>query len=492
MNKAKKIVPALTVILAATALSAMPEAVNANANSGPSSWRGVTASGAVITGENCPLEVESEVLTFNIPDFIDYSSSKEQLLNYGGNFSAEYTFKNPTENAVTATLAFPFGTRSDYGYYEEGDGTEEGRGTYVNLEDALADKYKVFVGGEEIAAQTRHTFHAWNSFDFTKESGQIYDGYRPHEFFSLDLPVYMYKFNISSAEENYFEAELTFNTSNNMRLAGNYGSLEKGSGKTTISYSVKDGDEIDLYTIGEALDVSSLKWEFYRVSGYWGLNYKSVKARAELSPKMEIITFEDYVFEGYPGGNGLIKSDYYNAVLDYTDCYLEKSMLPASFKFLADSSYYMSWLVYGLNLDAGQTVKNTVTAPIFPGGYYYYDPTVYTYGYLLSPAQGWSSFKSLEVRINTPYYLFESNLQFEKTDYGCLYKADGLPEGELSFELCTVENPVNRRKANSREFVVVLISILAIPAAICLGFAIWGIAVLATGGKKQKKKTDIG
>ena len=119
MKKLKKLNLCAVALASAALLSVSAVAgfaqsgLSANANSGPSSWSGVTASGAFISGENCPIEVESEVLTFDIRQLIDHSAEKDELLEYSSVFSAEYTFKNPTQNTVNATLAFPLGQYSD-------------------------------------------------------------------------------------------------------------------------------------------------------------------------------------------------------------------------------------------------------------------------------------------------------------------------------------------------------------------------------------------
>ena len=53
----------LVVLLLATTL-----VVPAYANSAQTHWRGVDSTGAVIMGENCPIEVTKEVLTFDISE----------------------------------------------------------------------------------------------------------------------------------------------------------------------------------------------------------------------------------------------------------------------------------------------------------------------------------------------------------------------------------------------------------------------------------------
>lgn len=489
----------LTAFLTVAAVAAPAVAltfggVSANANSGPTHWNGVTASGAVFSDENCPIVAESELLTFNVNQFIGYGTEKEELLNYNSDFSAEYTFKNPTQNTVNATLAFPLGEHSDFGYWENGEGSHTDN--YIYLEDLFAEKglYRVFADGKQIDAQTRYTFHEAGDFDFTKESKRLCGGYREHGFFYRDMPVYFYKFSFVSEEKEFFRAEATVNGTNGLRFGGDYGSVENGQNKTALTYSVRGGDEVELYSVGGEIDVDAISWEFYKTSGYLGLNIKEVDAQAVYEPKSaEQTTFEKYVFKGYSGGNGVsetAKQDFYNAVLDYIDEYLQTSMLPKSYNFLQGSSYLMRWLVYDLNFSAGQTIKNTVCAPLFSGGRYDYDPHVYNYSYLLSPARQWSGFKSLEIRLNTPYYLINSSLSFEKTDGGYIYKQDGLPTGELEFELCMVENP--KHMVNYGYTVVAVIIIALGAAAILIPLAIIIILIVCLVKRSKKGRATAG
>ena len=61
---------------------------------------------------------------------------------------------------------------------------------------------------------------------------------------------------------------------------------------------------------------------------------------------------------------------------------------------------------------------------------------------LLSPAKTWKSFGNLEIEINTPYYISDCSIDgFTKTENGYTAKYEGLPDGELTFNLSTSENP---------------------------------------------------
>ena len=137
------------------------------------------------------------------------------------------------------------------------------------------------------------------------------------------------------------------------------------------------------------------------------------------------------------------------------------------------SSQLMRWYVYELTLEPGQTLVNTVEAPMYPSINLRDDPAVYGYTYLLSPAQTWAEFGDLEIVINTPYYLTASTLEgFEKTETGYSLSLDGLPEGDLIFSLST------ELKAG-----------FIIAATVILMIAV-GLAVLIHRGKKMKNTPE--
>ena len=71
-----------------------------------------------------------------------------------------------------------------------------------------------------------------------------------------------------------------------------------------------------------------------------------------------------------------------------------------------------------------------------------YEPDIYSYTYLLSPATTWKEFGTLDIILNTPYYITVSSVEgYVKTENGYQWSLSGLPEGELEFTLCTEPNP---------------------------------------------------
>jgi hypothetical protein len=102
----------------------------------------------------------------------------------------------------------------------------------------------------------------------------------------------------------------------------------------------------------------------------------------------------------------------------------------------------MRWYEYEITIPPKASIVNTVTAPIYPWIDLSYTPGVYSYRYLISPASKWASFNEIEININTPFYLTESNIEgFEKDENRYIYRQRGLPSGELEFSLCESEYP---------------------------------------------------
>ena len=100
-------------------------AVPASANSAQTQWRGTDATGAIVTENDCPLIVEHELLTFDIGQFPEsYYREVSDYLAYSGRVTAEYTFYNPADYSVDATLVFPFGAIPDYGHIRDGETDE--------------------------------------------------------------------------------------------------------------------------------------------------------------------------------------------------------------------------------------------------------------------------------------------------------------------------------------------------------------------------------
>lgn len=386
----------------------------ASANSAQKQWSGLHSTGAVVTDADCPIIVESELLTFDIPDFpSSYGSNND----YSANVTAQYSFYNPADYTVTATLAFPFGKSPDY---------SRGAG--------YADKYDITVNGSAIEKTVRHTIPTYgNSFSLENDLPRIVDGYKKDRFYYPELTVKKYTVEIIDYDKSYKNAGIGFDFS----FYGNYKVIMSYNSDTPIPDGHRLGvhigskESITFYILGTQ-DLP--KYRFYEDGGCETGEEISGEAKIVSAEEM---TFEDLVFEKYPEDSAVLKSDWYNAVVDKLNSYYSDTLSLSAF----DVTYsLMRWYEYEIELAPKERIVNTVTAPMYPSIDEDYNPYVYKYTYLLSPAQSWAKFGTLDIVINTPYHLIE-NEEFEKTDSGYQLSLSGLPDGELKFMLSSSEKP---------------------------------------------------
>lgn len=433
MKRLRSCMALLCVILIMMLLLAVP----VSANSAQSQWIGTTSTGAIVTDGNCPIIVENELLTFDIKEFpLQYYSEVDDFLDYSGKVMAEYSFYNPADYTVDATLVFPFGNVPDYGYIYD-------RETGEYIWNANTDNYEVTVNGEPVSKEIRHTFVLFDSkFELKKDMAKLHEGYMEDPFYTPELPVIKYTFLASNVDvETYDAATAAFILSADPMETKVF--MENQSGGSDVENGVRLDTWVDLdepfsvYIIGKSLKQLP-EWKFY----------SNGACTDEISGKMnlistETITFKDFALSKYDRNSGVLDYDWYNAVVSSLN-YFEWSYgaIHSAEVDLDVSQRLMRWYQYNITMEPGERIVNTVTAPIYPSLDIGYEPPIFEYTYLLSPAQTWTTFGNLDIIINTPYYMIQSGLDgFERINSGYELHFTGLPEGELTFTLCSAENP---------------------------------------------------
>lgn len=465
----------------------------AGANSARMRWDGMDATGAMVTEENCPVIVEKEVLTFDIPEFPkEYYREAEEYLAYDARATAEYTFYNPADYTVTATLLFPFGNEPDYAYYGY-DTQEEEKNFNIDTQ-----KYDILVNGQPVEKKIRHTLsYSHADFELEKDLVKLHDSFMTDEFYLPDmLSVTAYVYKVSGVNtETYRAATVAFDVKKNDTTRKYYFVNQSGfhtqkDGDARISTWVEDSyDEtkLVLYVIGEPLGEQP-EWKLYKDGG---VEDGEEIAGTVTYVSQETVTLKEFALTGWSEESGVSESDWYNAVIQE----MKEDETHNSYGILSLDRYgqglsrnLMRWYEYEITIGPGERLVNTVTAPMYPGIMLDFEPPVYNYAYLLSPAKNWASFLELQVVINTPYYVVNSNIQgLEQTGTGYMAFLDGLPAGECEFSLSAELNPkaesgydfgISRKK--------IRIAILICCIALCV------IGAVNTGmRRKQRKKAGI-
>lgn len=406
--------------------------VSVSANSAQSDWDGTYANGTISKDEECPVIVERELLTFDISEFPEsHYESREAFLSYSGNVSAEYTFYNPEDYTVTATLLFPFGKAPDYGFQVDPM-------TMETCYDADTEKYGVRVNGEEIKKTLRHTY-ATDDFELERDLAKMHDGYAEDPFYDPETPVTRYTYTA-----NGIDPALNGAASAGFRLSGGGGKtkvyMENSSGynrlgkELAVSAWVNNGVQVDVYMIGEQPE---------ELPDWFICEDGAMKKRTEGEMNLtdvEEMTFRELAMMSYDSDSDISETDWYNAVVYEMNLYeRDFGFIESFFNNLDVSDTLMRWYEYEITIGPGGRITNEVTAPVYPEIHGESNPT-YDYTYLLSPAQTWKEFHDFEVVIRTPYIMRESSLEgFEKTEDGYILAADSLPAGELEFTLSESE-----------------------------------------------------
>ena len=427
--------------------------LTALANSARRIWYGVDMTGTVVKGENCPVEVENEQLTFDISEFPNsYYEKKGDFLKYNGKVTAKYTFYNPSDYKVTAKLVFPFG------YYPEywPDEYDEKNQVYKRVDDTA--KFDIKINDKEIKKNLRHSlYYSDYDFDIHKEMSFLIDGYIKDDFYSPKLPVTKYTYEIGGVDKELYELATAgieipaFDGKRRYYLEQFYGFTTDDKGRVRMGITAENGKEVELYVIGEPTKEMP-EWKFYESSSN---ESKEIKGEMQLKSTSKL-TFKEFALTSYDKGGQILESDWYNIIVElYKQATVENS--GAIFISVYDTGERLKsllrWYEYEITLAPGEKITNTIEAPMYPTIDEEYDPDIYRYNYLLSPASTWAKFGNMNVDINTPFFMTENNQSgFTKTQKGYNFKANGLPEGELRFSLSTVEKP--ERKSNIGTFYI--------------------------------------
>lgn len=464
-------------------------AVPVYANSGQRYWKGVDSTGAVVFDENCPIEVTKEVLTFDILEFPKtYYFGVKDYLAYTGKVTAEYTFYNPSDYTVTATLAFPFGTKPDYA-------SETDYETQTHIPFADAYKYDITLNGETIDKEVRYTLKPFDSqFKWSEDVIRLSDSYIEDDFYSPTMTVTAYTYRVDIIEDGARYIGFDWNGGDgNSRIffSRRVEFYEKKDGSGRFSMMVNKYDEVSVYVIGKPLS-TPLEWKCY--------DDNDVENRDAVSGKVSMgktitMTLEDFALANWNNKTGVSKVDWYNAVIGVFNAggkdYPQYNFI-ATYSYSAnmDTNIFMKnlmrWYQYEITIEPKSSVTNIVTAPMYPQIDVGYNPDIYNYTYYLSPASTWTSFGELEIIINTPFYITKNSIEgFTKTETGYTLKHSGLPEGELEFTLCTSENPIEPPKDTKLNIPIEAIIFFSIVGSVVI---LIGVTVFLIIRKKKTKK----
>lgn len=415
MKQTKKIISLFCIITLLLSLCTF----SASANSVAPYWEGTSSSGVVTKEGDVPIVVEGELLTFDLPTlpYAKYRDS-ETFLAYDSKVTAEYTFYNPTDMTITATLFFPFDSHPDY--------------SKASASEVL-EKYGVYVNDEKIDARIRHTNYLnYDGLAVNELIATLSDEFLQDDFYTPDLTVTKYSYEVVGHSDSsaYFSIGVD-DVGTERKIVvykGNLGGYINNSNGVFMSSDPNRGktETAYFYVFGKPLDVEpSVGW------------YKHSSTNSEMRIDgefhylgTETTTLREFIFSEYDAEKGISEVDWYNACITRIQ-HEEKTKGTASLIFPIIFNAPLRWYEYTIVLAPGERIKNTVVSPMYPSIDAGHTPYEYHYTYLLSPASCWANFGKLDIVINTPYEMSECSIEgFEKTETGYKLSMEGLPKDE--------------------------------------------------------------
>ncbi len=489
----KKITASLLagLILCTAVCSLTTQSISASANSASPYWEGADGVGVYSADTNCPLQVKSENLTFNITGFPADGVTE----SYTSSVRAEYEFYNPTNGDITARMLFPFGAEPDY--YSE-----------IEENSDLDSLYGVTIDGEDAEADLRYSYlYSRYEFNFGNESAYLHDTKQSVDNLSENAEVT--KVTIGKTDSGFAVVNYTLTRGKTTFLTRNarYGRDDIDDEKISAYFVLELTDCDYFYIIGEIPEDLAVNECYYIDGSNKGYATKTLvtgdSTAYETANAGKLCDFLQ-TYNQFPDGE-YSEVDWFNfciySIDDYLSYYWEGFSeflydLEITFPRYGYSGYVMRWYSYDMTVAAGETVINAVTAPTYPTINMSKNPNTYNYYYLLSPASTWDSFENLTITVNAPYYMLSSSASFTMTgsveDGTSVYTVafESLPSGELSFTLCEVEEPESFSTAFNRGILIlstiISIVICVVLAARVLALVIIGIVFLVKRLRKRK------
>lgn len=456
-------------------------------------WEGAEVRGAVLVDENCPVVLERETITFDIPEFPYLGTdSAEKFLAYPGRVTTEYHFYNPTDEAVTVKLAFPVYGRAAYSAIEDGDPVSD------------LHKYSIKLGGKTVTPELRHSIHesyrTWTQLDV--EYSSIMDDLAAYHFYYPEAPVTVSTYTVSEINsEAYPDAFAVLDIPKpsvgigSLFIPGEYKYMTKE--ECLKGLDAENGMTITVYDIGVESDELP-EWKIYSTKFK---NEAELIAGAVTLTEKKTITFYDLAMTEWSAESGIKEVDWYNAFArEFTSLNGQKT--------LDISDMLKPWYRYEITLAPGEHAVNTVTSPIDPIANTKYSPAIYTYEYYCEGMTTAEGFEGIEVVVNTPYCLIRKELggmfmyetgwgtaqDYEATDSGYSYLCETTGyDRRIVFTLSESDAPEHGSEAVEvlvYLFLLLLVDYVVYPIAIIALVIVAVIVIVKAVRKRRARKQD--
>ena len=214
---------------------------SAFANSGPTYWQGYPSAGIMAVDGNCPISLVGEDLVF---DFSGWSGGDYTIT---GGVTATYQMVNPTGEAQSVQMAFPF--VGSVGSLSADDVTITA--------DGVALPYEVYIGDAVKSYANRDPQTKEASFEFEDIVSTITNQTYMAENFGKNEKGKLYSIYVepTGGQAINFAVDFSFNREKTRVLTGGFSRLEWDEQKVRIASWCREARLLEIFVLGEDINL---------------------------------------------------------------------------------------------------------------------------------------------------------------------------------------------------------------------------------------------
>lgn len=448
------------------------------ANSGPVYWQGYPASDIMSIEKDSPIKVKGENLVF------DFSDCENSDFTISGKVTAAYEMLNPTNVKQSVQMAFPFvGTIDSISWKD----------IVITADDSILP-YEIYAGDVVENHGNPRVDEREASFDFARIVSTITDEPYKAENFSEYEKGKLYTIDVKPAagQRINFAVDFNFDYKKTNILTNGFNRYERKDEKTRIAAWCDESEALEIYVLGEAVD--------FNINGY---------TDGELSEKIDSFTYQistqevelrSYLMERIKRNSnvedysGISETQLYNLYAKALDKYFKKNMGCISVYDIMEQGRYKRIMTLVYTVEFPPDSEKEVSVSYRASGTMDKRETakpLYTFDYILNPAENWSDFKNLNIKIiaspEAPY-IVKSSIELVKGENNVYTAAlADLPEEDLFFTLYEDEKITLLDKAagNLNNWFGYFYPIVIVEILLIIGIIIVVVIVKHLRGKKR-------
>ena len=456
------------------------------ANSGPTYWEGRPSSQILSIDQNTSITVEKEdlIFDFSVNDDPETRDLYGEGYTLGGKVTASYQMQNPTTQPLTVQMAFPF-VGPLYGLAAQ---------DILITADGEALPYETFVGDTlQGFGRTSREDRESSSFDFAKIVNSITNETYKAENFEKDEIGKLYSITVSPKSEQVinYAIDFQFDPEKTKIITRGFDRFERDDNKIRNAAWCDRPVTLEVFVLGEDISFKEEAFTDGALSEKTDL-YTAITATQEIGFKDYLMEYLKEIVESESSDHMdhystlLTETQVYNVYAKIIDRYFtqNKGYCPDP-GLMGDGGFdRIITLVYIIEFPPGSTKNVSVSYKTF-GTMDMRETSkpMYTFDYILNPADNWSGFKNFNVEIvpsRVAPYIVKSSIEFHREE-GDIYTAslETLPQEDLSFTLYENERITLKDKATGilyRSFGYLhplVVGVIAVIIGLILGVAVY-------------------